>query len=39
MPQGEFPIFYTFHFYLFGIIAIVSTLLFITHKNPITTTL
>jgi len=35
MPQGAFPIFYTFHFYLFGIIAIVSALLFVTRKSPV----
>ena len=34
MDQG-FPLFYTFHFYLFGIIAIVSALLFVTRKSPI----
>jgi NADH-quinone oxidoreductase subunit J len=35
MPQGDFPLFYTFHFYLFGIIAIVSALLFVTRKSPV----
>jgi NADH-quinone oxidoreductase subunit J len=37
MPQGEFdlPLFYTFHFYLFGIIAMVSALLFVTRKSPV----
>jgi NADH-quinone oxidoreductase subunit J len=35
MPQGAFPLFYTFHFYLFGIIAVVSALLFVTRKSPV----
>ena len=35
MPQGELPLFYTFHFYLFGIIAVVSALLFVTRKSPV----
>ena len=33
-PQGT-PLFYTFHFYLFGIIAMVSALLFVTRKSPV----
>ena len=39
MPQGEFPLFYTFHFYLFGIIAMVSALLFVTRKSPVSAAL
>ena len=35
MPKGEFPLFYTFHFYLFGIIAMVSAVLFVTRKSPV----
>jgi NADH-quinone oxidoreductase subunit J len=35
MPQGDFPLFYTFHFYLFGIVAIVSALLFVTRNSPV----
>jgi NADH-quinone oxidoreductase subunit J len=35
MPVGEYPLFYTFHFYLFGIIAMVSALLFVTRKSPV----
>mgnify|MGYP003576448555 CR=1 FL=1 len=35
MPRGDFPLFFTFHFYLFGIIAIVSGLLFVTRKSPV----
>jgi len=33
--QGEYPLFYTFHFYLFGIIAVVSAVLFVTRKSPV----
>src|SRR5262245_9944070 len=35
MPHGSLPLFYTFHFYLFGIIAVVSALLFVTRKSPV----
>ena len=35
MPQGELPLFYTFHFYLFGIVAMVSAVLFVTRKSPV----
>ena len=35
MPHGTLPLFYTFHFYLFGLIAIVSALLFVTRKSPV----
>ena len=35
MPHGTLPLFYTFHFYLFGIIALVSALLFVTRKSPV----
>ena len=35
MPHGDFPLFYTVHFYLFGIIAMVSALLFVTRKSPV----
>ena len=35
MPHGELPLFYTFHFYLFGIIAVVSAVLFVTRKSPV----
>jgi NADH-quinone oxidoreductase subunit J len=34
MEQG-YPLFYTFHFYLFGIVAVASALLFVTRKSPI----
>jgi NADH-quinone oxidoreductase subunit J len=35
MPHGQLSLFYTFHFYLFGLIAIVSALLFVTRKSPV----
>jgi NADH-quinone oxidoreductase subunit J len=35
MPTGDLPLFFTFHFYLFGIIAVVSALLFVTRKSPV----
>ena len=35
MPHGTLPLFYTFHFYLFGIIAVVSAVLFVTRKSPV----
>src|ERR671915_714149 len=35
MPRGDFPLFFTFHFYLFGIIAVVSALLFVTRRSPV----
>lgn len=35
MPRGDFTLVFTFHFYLFGIIAIVSALLFVTRKSPV----
>ncbi len=31
----HYPLFYTFHFYLFGVIAIVSALAFVTRKSPV----
>jgi len=33
--QGELPLFYVFHFYLFGLIALVSAVLFVTRKSPV----
>ena len=33
--QQDYPLFYTLHFYLFGLIAIVSALLFVTRKSPV----
>ena len=35
MPTGELPLFYVFHFYLFGIIAIASAVAFVTRKSPV----
>ena len=35
MPHGTLPLLFTFHFYLFGLIAIVSALLFVTRKSPV----
>src|SRR3954464_3177045 len=35
MAHGTLPLFYTFHFYLFGIIAMVSAILFVTRKSPV----
>src|SRR5436853_962421 len=34
-PQGTYPLFYVFHFYLFGIIAVVSAVLFVTRQSPV----
>jgi NADH-quinone oxidoreductase subunit J len=34
MEQG-YPLFYTFHFYLFGILSIASALLFVTRRSPV----
>ena len=35
MPHGQLPLFYIFHFYLFGLLALVSALLFVTRKSPV----
>jgi NADH-quinone oxidoreductase subunit J len=35
MPHGTLSILYIFHFYLFGLIAIVSALLFVSRKSPV----
>jgi NADH-quinone oxidoreductase subunit J len=35
MDNEFLPLFYTFHFYLFGLIALASALLFVTRKSPI----
>jgi NADH-quinone oxidoreductase subunit J len=35
MPHGQLPLAYTFHFYLFGLIAIASAVLFVTRKSPV----
>ncbi|HEX2717732.1 MAG TPA: NADH-quinone oxidoreductase subunit J [Gemmatimonadaceae bacterium] len=31
----HYPLFYTFHFYLFGVIAIASAICFVTRKSPV----
>jgi NADH-quinone oxidoreductase subunit J len=33
--QPTLPLFYTFNFYLFGIVAVVAALLFVTRKSPV----
>ena len=33
--QPTLPLFYTFNFYLFGIVAIIAALLFVTRKSPV----
>lgn len=33
--QEHYPLFYTFHFYLFGVIAIASAIAFVTRKSPV----
>ena len=33
--QQHYPLFYTFHFYLFGVIALASALAFVTRKSPV----
>lgn len=35
MRPDDFPLFYVFHFYLFGLIAIVSGVVFVTRKSPV----
>ncbi|HXT17813.1 MAG TPA: NADH-quinone oxidoreductase subunit J [Gemmatimonadaceae bacterium] len=35
MPHGTLSLWYTFHFYLFGLFAIVSAVLFVTRKSPV----
>ena len=35
MPHGTLSLGYTFHFYLFGLFAIASALLFVTRKSPV----
>jgi len=31
----HYPLFYTFHFYLFGVVALASALTFVTRKSPV----
>ncbi|MDO8502981.1 MAG: NADH-quinone oxidoreductase subunit J [Gemmatimonadaceae bacterium] len=35
MMQEHYPLFYTFHFYFFGVVAIASALTFVTRKSPV----
>jgi NADH-quinone oxidoreductase subunit J len=35
MANEFFPLFYTFHFYLFGLIALASAIAFVTRKSPV----
>jgi NADH-quinone oxidoreductase subunit J len=35
MIEPGYPLFYTFHFYLFGVIALASALAFVTRKSPV----
>jgi NADH-quinone oxidoreductase subunit J len=35
MPHGTLSLWYTFHFYLFGLLAITSAVLFVTRKSPV----
>jgi NADH-quinone oxidoreductase subunit J len=35
MVHNELPLFYVFHFYLFGIIALASAIAFVTRKSPV----
>ncbi|HEY2066309.1 MAG TPA: NADH-quinone oxidoreductase subunit J [Gemmatimonadaceae bacterium] len=35
MTHNELPLFYVFHFYLFGIVAIASAVAFVTRRSPV----
>ena len=35
MTPGDIPLLYTFHFYLFGLIAVASAIAFVTRKSPV----
>ena len=35
MIDPAYPLFYTFHFYLFGVVALASALAFVTRKSPV----
>lgn len=39
MVHSELPLFYVFHFYFFGIVAIVSAIAFVTRKSPVSAAL
>src|SRR5947207_10961930 len=33
--EPHYPLFYVFHFYLFGVVALASALAFVTRKSPV----
>ena len=35
MAHNELPLFYVFHFYFFGLVAIISAVAFVTRKSPV----
>jgi NADH-quinone oxidoreductase subunit J len=35
MMHEHYPLFYTFHFYFFGVVAIASAIAFVTRKSPV----
>src|SRR5204863_7545849 len=35
MVHNELPLFYVFHFYFFGLVAIISAVCFVTRKSPV----
>lgn len=35
MTNEFYPLFYTFHFYLFGVVALASAIVFVTRKSPV----
>jgi NADH-quinone oxidoreductase subunit J len=37
--EPHYPLFYVFHFYLFGVIALASAIAFVTRKSPVTAAL
>ena len=37
--EPHYSLFYVFHFYLFGVIALASAVIFVTRKNPVTAAL
>src|SRR3954467_5481347 len=39
MSHSELPLFYVFHFYFFGIVAIASAIAFVTRKSPVSAAL
>ncbi|HUQ46843.1 MAG TPA: NADH-quinone oxidoreductase subunit J [Gemmatimonadaceae bacterium] len=39
MTPDMYPLFYTFHFYFFGVVSIASAIAFVTRKSPVTAAL